>query len=438
MLRPMAFALRAARLVGRNCRGGNRCRLALARVTLLLLFTQSAFAGSPDAPVVIWLSLDGVRHDYPDRGSFPGLERMAREGVRAARLIPIFPSSTFPNHVAMATCTRADRHGIVGNRFLDRARGEFSYGNDASWIDAEPIWASAERQGVRSAVFFWVGSETAWRGVAASHRSQPFDDEISESVKVDQILAWLDLPASERPGLILSWWRGTDRVGHAKGPDHPEIRSQLAAQDGQLERLLAGLDSRSAWARTTLFVTSDHGMTTATHEIDAPEVLARAGIEAHVHSGAGVAYVTLADASEAERARGVLSEVPGHTVFRAADVPQALRIRHASRTGDLILVARPPYFFASGDRLATMADRLTRWLGWAKGTHGYLPSHPDMAGIFYAMGRGVAGDLRLGSVSNLDIAPTVSALLGIEPPQHCEGEALLYVDAPGEGQGAGR
>jgi hypothetical protein len=87
---------------------------------------------------------------------------------------------------------------------------------------------------VRAAVFFWVGSETDWRGRGATYRKKPFDASIGEAAKVDQILAWLDLPPERRPGLILSWWHGCDHVGHEEGPSSPNIAVQLLAQDAQL------------------------------------------------------------------------------------------------------------------------------------------------------------------------------------------------------------
>ena len=81
--------------------------------------------------------------------------------MRAGRMRPVFPSNTFPNHVSLATGTYPDRHGILDNRFWDRQKGLYNYsrGADDSWLEAEPLWAAAERQGVRAATFFWVGSE---------------------------------------------------------------------------------------------------------------------------------------------------------------------------------------------------------------------------------------------------------------------------------------
>jgi predicted AlkP superfamily pyrophosphatase or phosphodiesterase len=144
-----------ARIPYHATRRGQSLWLPLAFAACCAALLASGAAVAPQ-PVVILLSWDGVRHDYPDRTALPALARMAQQGVRAARLLPVFPSTTFPNHVALATGTYPDRHGILDNQFCDRARGFFFYGNDASWLEAEPLWVSAERQGVKAGVFFWV------------------------------------------------------------------------------------------------------------------------------------------------------------------------------------------------------------------------------------------------------------------------------------------
>ena len=410
--------------------GRSRLKSILASVALVSAMLATAVGSASaarDAPLVVWLSLDGVRHDYPDRGLFPALARMERDGVRAQRFIPVFPTSTFPNHVSMATCSRVDRHGIVGNQFVDTELGVFNYGNDSRFINTEPIWSSAERQGVRSASFFWVGSETPWRGVGATYRRSPFDSGIGEAEKVDQILAWIDLPEDERPGLVLSWWHGTDRVGHLKGPDDPEIAVQLASQDAELGRLFAGLDARNAWPFTTVVVSSDHGMTSGRIEINIASVFSDEGIESRYDSDGAVAYVTLSDRSELDRAKAALELVAGHVVYRSDALPEDLHITSPGRNGDLVLVAEAPHYYSRAGTLNKWLGRLAHAFGGDRGTHGYAPDQPDMAGILYMLGRGVEQGSTLDAVSNLDIAPTVSRLLGIDPPADCEGKALYEI-----------
>jgi arylsulfatase A-like enzyme len=411
-----------------------RGRLARAWLLAALLLAPApgrlpAGAAEPARPSrVIVLSWDGMRHDHPDRGELPALARMRRDGARAARLVPPFPSNTFPSHVSLATGTHPDRHGIVNNSFRDPARGRFDYSNDASWIDAEPLWVAAERQGVRSAVFFWVGSETDWRGRGPSHRVAPFDASVGEAEKVDRLLAWLDLPEAERPRLLMAWWHGPDAPGHRYGPDSAEVDRQLAAQDAQLARLLAGLDDRGLWETTTLLLVSDHGMTPAGRVLDARQALADAGVAADVETGGGVAFVYLRAADALGAARRALAALPGVAVYAPGEAPARLRAGFGPRGGDLLLLAQPPGRFArAGD--GVLARLVQRWIAplasGAPGGHGYDPEHADMGAAFLALGRGVPAGARLGDVHAVDVAPSVAALLGIEPPRDSEGRALL-------------
>jgi predicted AlkP superfamily pyrophosphatase or phosphodiesterase len=411
-------------------------------LALILLLASLGFAAArtqagvappgATAPIVVVLSWDGVRHDYPDLTDLPGLARMEREGVRARRLVPVFPSSTFPTHVSLATGTFPDRHGIIDNRFIDGERGDYRMSGDASWIEAEPLWIAAERQGVPTATYFWVGSESDWRGQGTRYRIAPFDGSRPEALKVDQILTWLALPAAERPRLIMSYWGGADSEGHRHGPDSSEVVDAMRDQDAQLERLLAGIDALGLWSSTTLVIVSDHGMAEVGSHLDLQAALDRAGIGARV-TGSAVAQVYLDEPTRADEALAVIAAVQPTRAYRREDLPADLRLHHPSRSGDLVVLTQPPYTFswptgAEGLLMSVMARFGARF-----GGHGYEPDHSDMGGIFFAMGRGVDPGLTLGEVRQVDLAATVARLLDIEPPADSEGRALPAVGAPEEG-----
>ena len=408
----------------------HRLRRVPYALLLVLLFVFARDVGA-EPPVVVVLSWDGTHPDYLDRAETPALDRIRREGLEAERLVLVFPADTFPSHVSLATGTYPDRHGIVGNVFRDRERGMYRYSNDASWIEAEPVWVTAERQGVRAAVFFWVGSETDWHGIGATYRRVPFDSSVSESEKVEQILAWLDLPEGERPGLILSWWHGCDSVGHRWGPDHPRVADQLAAQDSALARLLDGLDRRGVWKYTTLLLVSDHGMAAVEEAVDLRGVLDGAGIRAQVIHGGGVAHVWLDREEDEDRALEILSALPGVSVYRGVDLPKELRLSPPSRTGDLVARTEPPRFFGRPKLTRRLLARALSLLGGRTGMHGYDPERPDMAAILLAMGRGVPAGRRLGPTRAIDVAPTITRLLGIDAPRDSEGHPIPEIGAPG-------
>jgi predicted AlkP superfamily pyrophosphatase or phosphodiesterase len=389
--------------------------MALCVLALLLALPGAAQAGEP---VVILLSWDGVRHDYLTRGDFPALARIQREGTQAEKLVTVFPSLTFPSHVSLATGANVEHHGIVANTFRDRVRGKFQYENDASWLEAEPIWVTAERQGVHAAVFFWVGSETDWHGVGATYRKSPFDSQVSEQAKAEQILAWLDLPPERRPRLVLSWWHGADSVGHRYGPDSPKIAEALSEQDHALAQLLAGLDARGAWPDTTLVLVSDHGMAAVSQPVDLLAPLRAKGISAEVLPSNGIAQIWLADSSRQADALATLNAVSGVTVWSADGVPKSFHYAFPGRMGDLLAVTTPPRFFVAPDTLQSVAR------GRDQGAHGFDPTLPDMGGIFLAMGRGVAKGGRLPPVHAIDVAPTIARLLGITAPLNAEGTPI--------------
>jgi predicted AlkP superfamily pyrophosphatase or phosphodiesterase len=74
---------------------------------------------------------------------------------------------------------------------------------------------------------------------------------------------------------------------------------------------------------------------------------------------------------------------------------------------DLVLAAKPDFMF-NGE---SEGDFVTDAEG---GTHGYINTDPNMQAIFMAWGAGIPKGIRLGNISNLDVAPTIAALLGLE------------------------
>ena len=115
--------------------------------------------------------MDGVRHDFPQLSQKGGFEYIQAEGLSASSLVPVYQSTTFPSHVSMATGVTPDKHGILHNSFYDVNRGTYSYSPDASWIESEPVWAILERNNIKTATYFWVGSETDWNGTQITYQS---------------------------------------------------------------------------------------------------------------------------------------------------------------------------------------------------------------------------------------------------------------------------
>lgn len=412
---------------------GGRCSRGLCAALLGLALLGSGAAGALAKPSVVLISMDGVRYDYPDREALPAFARMAKEGARAEALLPVFPSITFPAHTTLSTGTHPDRHGIVNNLFTAPSGDEFRYGSGAEALAAEPLWAAAERQGVRAATFFWPISERGWRGLAPSYTRAPFDDEVPESAKVAQILAWLDLPEAQRPGLVMSWWHGADGAGHDSGPDSAQTRAALRAQDLELGRLVDGISQRERWHEVTLIVVSDHGMLAPRAALDANDLLEDAGVAGRAINASALALVRLAGspdaaaAAAAAAARKLAVLDPRIRAYARAELPPALRYAHEN-AGDVVLLADPPLAFMDAWSRLDLWRSLSALWGGEVGVHGYdAAATPEMRAIFFALGRGVPRETKLPAVRAIDVAPTVARLLGIAPPAQNEGTPIASI-----------
>src|SRR5262249_54157959 len=154
----------------------------------------------------------------------------------------------------------------VHNRMVDPVSGKrFVYNDrsltsDPSWWGGEPLWVSVERQGKHAATMFWPGSDVAIDGVRPEHWL-PFDASMTPDAPGDQALAWLDLPAAQRPDFMTLYFEQVDHAMHDNGPDSNEVGTALREVDAALGRLLAGLKQRGLTDSVNLVIVSDHGAT---------------------------------------------------------------------------------------------------------------------------------------------------------------------------------
>src|SRR5271170_1043660 len=129
--------------------------VCVAALALGVAAGEGAFASSPGLaaaavslqqsakPPLILVSIDGFRWDNLNRGVSPNLAALAAGGVRAERMLPSFPSITFPNHYTLVTGLVPDHHGVINNTFEDaQLAGVFhmSSKDEAWWDEGTPIW----------------------------------------------------------------------------------------------------------------------------------------------------------------------------------------------------------------------------------------------------------------------------------------------------------
>jgi predicted AlkP superfamily pyrophosphatase or phosphodiesterase len=387
-------------------------RLALAVSFVLAAGAGPALAQTPKpAPLTILISIDGFRADYLQRGKTPALSAMAADGASAA-MRPSFPSITFPNHYTLVTGLRPDEHGIVDNNMEDAARPGVVFQlskpdivHDPIWWDqAEPLWVTAERQGVRTATMFWPGSDAPIHGVQP-HDWKLFNKSLPAGDRVDQVLTWLDRPPAERPRFVTLYFDAVDTAGHFAGPDSDRVNEALAETDGAVAMLLKGLSKRGLLDDTDLVIVADHGMAATSRErtLYLSDLMPSGAFHA-VSQGAESGIRPL-PGHEEEVAKALLAPHDHMTCWRKADIPARLHFGKNPRV--------PPFYCSAEVGWMVEAERSAR--PGPKGEHGYDPAAPEMAALFIAHGPSFRHGVTLPSFDNVDVYPLLAAVTGVKP-----------------------
>ncbi len=205
-------------------------KLRYSRVTVWLsLFLIIAWiapsglcAQTPTRAIV--LAWDGAVpafvHEMLRSGQLPNLGKLIEGGAFADDVIPCFPSLTAPAFASLWTGAPPRITGISGNRVPRLPRSQFtilesSAGFNNALLQAEPLWASAERGGRRIVVTHVpFGGDKSDRGVhfqgyrGISGRDGVINDRTS---KPQPAQSWENLPSSVVPPLEITFTIGASR-----------------------------------------------------------------------------------------------------------------------------------------------------------------------------------------------------------------------------------
>lgn len=372
-------------------------------------------------PTVLLISLDGFRYDYLAKYAPANLNSLARTGERARWMIPSFPSKTFPNHYTIATGLYPQNHGIVENNIYDPGfdavfmlsdRGEIE---KSRWWLGEPIWVTAEKQGQKTASVFYPGTEGEIAGSRPSYW-KAYDKELSNTVRVDTILSWLDLPVDQRPTFLALYFSDTDDAGHAFGPISRETKKAVLKVDQELGRLIMGLKAREIFTQINLIIVSDHGMTTVNwnnaillDKFD-PKLAKR------VFWTREIVSIFPRDGKEDEIYQSLKRKLPPQArVYRKAEMPARFHYSQSPRIAPLLVLPAEGWILTNSRAFAEMVKDKTKR---PKGGHGYDNRLPSMRAIFIAHGEAFKKGKIVEAFENIQVYNIMTKILGLKPARN--------------------
>lgn len=354
------------------------------------------------APTTILISLDGFRADFLQRGITPTLNQFIAEGVSPKYMLPSFPSVTFPNHYTLVTGLYPESHGVVGNTFWDPdLKEEFFYTDPFRsmqpkwWAQGEPLWVTAEKQNVKTAIHMWPGSE-AGMDFTATYLDKFNGSEVLAR-KTERILELLDLPSQKedskrsRPQLIAAYVPVIDADGHRYGPNSTEIWNTISSVDTMLQNIFTGLRDRNLTELVNVVVVSDHGMaTTSTDRLIQLDDLIDLDLIEHTD---GWPLYGLRPKNPVD-VRGLYDRLlveaeknPNFDVYlRDVDMPARYHFSNNDRIAPLWIVPKTGWAIVKKEDFDVEEARAKDLIYDPAGLHGYDYEHPLMRAIFVARG----------------------------------------------------
>ena len=437
-------------------------RLVRAILSLLFLSVPAVRAEPEKDRHVILVSIDGFpAYLWADPTlQVPNLRKLASEGVSAKAMTVSNPSITWINHTTLVTGVEPRKHGVLYNGLLIRKDGQppaiEQWADKSRMVFVPTLYDIAHQAGLTTAESDWVAITNPgtidWSFAELPKLEEPLVKEmIAEGVVTEEEIGWMQMGPNRkgvpfldamwtraaihlfekhRPNLLLYHTLNTDYSHHMYGPRSGPGFTALEYADRLVGDLLAAVDRSGLRDRTTIVVATDHGFKKVTKFVQPNVALKQAGLarglgptisscDAYVMAQGGMAFAYVTDpakkATILPQMKEMFSKMEG--IAQVIDGEEGHRLGMPTPSenpgmGDLILYAAEGYAFrkeVTGDEVVIPAVNYA-------GTHGYPNSDPELDGIFIASGAGIRQGVELDRVRNLDVAPTLARLMGIELP----------------------
>lgn len=426
----------------------------LVAITVLLLAPLQA------AKHVVLVSIDGFAayHLLNEDLELPNIRGLIKQGVWYSASETVFPSVTHPSHTTILTGVSPRRHGVLSNGMTNRDTGESFHPTNKPRLEivkVPTLFDAAKRKGLKTSSFYWpetkddpsidfniAGARMPDGRIDVSATDPEVLDELRDAgVPIDLYFDWRKTELAgagdviltraaahsikvHRPNLLAVHLLVTDYTQHQYGPQHYKAQWALSRADYCVGLLREAVREAGLADETVFVVTADHGFHSVSHELDIRPAFAEDGLLDHVELRGGgwslsvVEKKTFDSARDQPKLERAFAKLLQHEnvfrIFRPDDLhalgqPRYEEDPHA--LGHYFVIPDLDTHLVANDVSAVMERRLKASPSHG---HGYLPQHPRMYTSLVFSGKGVKSGVTLPKARNLDIAPTIAVLLGLE------------------------
>ena len=438
-------------------------------VLLLFAMVWPAAAQEKPAPLLVVISVDGLRPDYVTAADVhgarvPNLRKFLREGTFAEGVTGVIPTVTYPSHTTLVTGVWPAKHGILANTTFDPLQknheGWYWYAED---IRVPTLWDAAAAAGRTTASIQWpvtVGAKINWNipelwragtaedakllrvvstpgllaeGKAAIGEYRGGIDATPESDEVrGKYAVWI--LETKRPNLLTLHLIALDHIEHEAQPFSPKAIAVLERLDAVIGKVWEAAE-RVAPGHAFVAVVSDHGFTSYEQQLNLFPAFHKANLFSVDDKGkisdwrampwetGGSAAIVLKDPKNGLTAATVRALLAKLAADPANGIDRVLEGEELHRKGGYpnasFFVGLKPGWRTGSSLTGPVVSSIK-----AGGTHGQLPDLPDLRAAFFLVGPGVPAGKNLGLIDMRDVAPTLAKEAGLSLPT-ADGKALL-------------
>jgi len=452
-----------------EARLNSRRLIAFCWLVVLLLHAATGLAQEQAPPLLVMISVDGMRPDYITEADahgakIPNLRRFLKEGTYAEGVVGVVPTVTYSSHTTLVTGVWPAKHGIFANTTFDPLQqnqgGWYWYTED---IHVPTLWDIAAAAGRTTASLQWpvtVGAHITWNIPEFWRASTPDDAKLLRAVSTRGLLeeaktelgeyrGGIDTSAQadesrgrftewilekKHPALLTLHLSALDHIEHETGPFSPESIAVLETLDATIGRIRATAE-RLAPGRAYVAVVSDHGFVRTYAQLNLFPLFRDAKLITVNEKGkitewkampwvtGGSAAIMLKDPNDTatiSQVRELLAKVasdPANGVDRILEADE-LHKRGGYPPASFFVALKP------GWRTGSTTDGPVLSKIKVGGTHGAMPDLPDLHASFFLVGPGVPAGKSLGTIDMRDVAPTLAHEVGLALPS-ADGRVLL-------------
>ncbi|MCP5114088.1 MAG: alkaline phosphatase family protein [bacterium] len=425
-----------------------------------ILFIALLALLAPAAEHVIIVSIDGFAayHLNNQELLLPNIRELIAEGVWASSSETVFPSVTHPSHTTILTGVPPRIHGVLSNGLLNRDTGESFHPTNkprTEIVKVPTLFDAAKAKDMRTAAFFWPETrddpavdfnipevfDSERRAEIRSVKPEILDELRNNGVAIDHYFDWYGTPRKgagdmvlaeaaayairgRKPNLLAIHLVSTDSTQHEHGPHHYLSQAALTMADSCVGILRQAVRDAGIANSTTFFIAADHGFHSVYEEVNIRPVFAAAGLlgKVKLHGGGWSMAVELTGdfdrTADQPKLDAVFARLIEGKLIRRVVSPDEMHDLGQPRfeespyvRGQYLLVPDIDTHLVA-DPVGDSTERRKKQQPYHG--HGFLPQHPRMHPALVISGAGARRGVTIGHVRNLDIAPTVAHLLGLE------------------------